>query len=459
LRLGTNQPISPVFGVALFAAILLIPAIMNGFPFVFSDTGTYLRAAVERFLPWERPVFYSFFSLGFHLRISPWPIVVAQAVIVAVLIRIFAVRILSIRSETAFLFTAICLSFASSLPWFVGELIPDIFSATLIMSILIIGVAWDRLASWERAFAFAVLLGSVTFHLGNIMIAWAALLAFGLLWGVGWYPGVKVGPRLIALTSAVSLGTLAIVSVNALILGRAVLSPSSSTFMLAKLLHDGPAFTILEQNCPASGWALCAELDDLEAYRDRASGEPSSSVTEHFLWGGPLARLGSWKSLEPEAALVVRQALHVSPLLLLKQSAIDAWSQLRRFSVGDALLPYGDRGEPVDSIRTVFGEATAAQYLASSQARRELPLKIANVLQTSLVIGSFLVLACVGIYTRGRDPTVLYLTLALCGFVLLNAVVTATFSSVNDRYQSRIIWLIPMLALLLVERWLGTRQR
>lgn len=454
-RVTNRQPIHPAIAVALFAAVLLIPAIANGFPFVFSDTGVYLRAAVERFFPWERSFFYSLFAFIFHLQLSPWPIIAAQSLIVAVLIRIFAVKILSIRSEAALIIAAMMLSFASSLPWFVGELMPDIFSGALILSSLIIGIAWGRLANWERAFVFAVVSGSITVHYGNVLIAWTSLLVLGVLWIVGWCPIGKVGAGFKALVGAILLGTLVIVSANGLMLGRLTVSPAASTFMLAKLLRDGPAFTILEKNCPASEWALCTELNDLENYRAREKRETSlPSITDYFLWGGPLARLGWWKSLEPEAALVVRQALLVSPLLLLKESAIDSFSQLTHFSLGDALLPYDDRGEPVDSIRTVFGKRAVGEYLASSQARQQLPLRAINILQTSLVFGSLCLLAYGGIYTRRHDSTVLHLTIAVCSFILVNSVVIATFSSVHDRYQSRVTWLIPMLASLVVARWL-----
>jgi hypothetical protein len=345
------------------------------------------------------------------------------------------------------------LCFASSLPWFVGEITPDIFTGALVLSSLIIVISWDELANWERAFTLVLVGISVTMHFGNVLIAWASLPIFGVLWTLGWRPVHKVGTGLIALTVAISLGTLLIVSVNALMLGRPAISASSSTFMLAKLLHDGPAFTILERNCPGSGWALCTELDELENYRVRQTRETGlPSITEHFLWGGPLERLGWWKALEPEAALVVRQALPVSPLTLVEQSAKDTFSQLTRFSVGDALLPYGDRGEPADSVRTVFGEAAVAQYLTSSQARGELPLKAANILQIGVVIASLCCLVWGSIRSHRRDPTVLRTTFLLCGFMLANAAVMATFSSVNDRYQSRVTWLIPLVASLAVAR-------
>jgi hypothetical protein len=43
----------------LSAAVLLWPALWNGYPLVFADTGTYLSQAIERYLAWDRPVFYS----------------------------------------------------------------------------------------------------------------------------------------------------------------------------------------------------------------------------------------------------------------------------------------------------------------------------------------------------------------------------------------------------------------
>ena len=44
--------------ILLSAAVLLWPALWNGYPLVFSDTGTYLSQAIERYLGWDRPVFY-----------------------------------------------------------------------------------------------------------------------------------------------------------------------------------------------------------------------------------------------------------------------------------------------------------------------------------------------------------------------------------------------------------------
>src|SRR5579872_4665127 len=69
--------------------ILLLPALFNGFPFVYSDTGTCLASAMKPFLPEDRPIHYSVFLLALHLRQTPWPIVVVQAAITVAVLAIF----------------------------------------------------------------------------------------------------------------------------------------------------------------------------------------------------------------------------------------------------------------------------------------------------------------------------------------------------------------------------------
>jgi hypothetical protein len=40
--------------IALAATLLLWPALWNGYPLVFSDTGTYVAQAIEHYAGWDR---------------------------------------------------------------------------------------------------------------------------------------------------------------------------------------------------------------------------------------------------------------------------------------------------------------------------------------------------------------------------------------------------------------------
>jgi len=42
--------------------------------------------------------------------------------------------------------------------------------------------------------------------------------------------------------------------------------------------------------------------------------------------------------------------------------------------------------------------------------------------------------------------------------IIANAFVTGVFANVEDRYQSRVIWLLPLLAMLFALEWLDHRR-
>src|SRR5450755_331949 len=58
---------------------LIWPALWNGYPIVFADTGTYLSQAMHRYLGWDRPVFYSLFIFALHLGLTTWPVILVQS--------------------------------------------------------------------------------------------------------------------------------------------------------------------------------------------------------------------------------------------------------------------------------------------------------------------------------------------------------------------------------------------
>jgi hypothetical protein len=48
----------PPWPALLVSVLSLIwPALLNGYPIVFADTGTYLSQAMHGYLGWDRPVF------------------------------------------------------------------------------------------------------------------------------------------------------------------------------------------------------------------------------------------------------------------------------------------------------------------------------------------------------------------------------------------------------------------
>jgi hypothetical protein len=126
--------------VPLAAAFLLWPALWNGYPIVFADTGTYLTQAIHRYAGWDRPVFYSLFMLPLHATVTLWPVVIAQALLTAALLRLVCRVLLPRLPAPVFVAGVALLAAATWLPWLVSELMPDLFTPLLILSITLL--AW-----------------------------------------------------------------------------------------------------------------------------------------------------------------------------------------------------------------------------------------------------------------------------------------------------------------------------
>ena len=63
------------------AWVIFLPALWNGFPFMFYDTGAFIEQALKPKFVAERQVFYAWFLLLFFPIWSLWPVVIAQSAI------------------------------------------------------------------------------------------------------------------------------------------------------------------------------------------------------------------------------------------------------------------------------------------------------------------------------------------------------------------------------------------
>ncbi len=159
----------------LCIALLIWPALWNGYPIVFADTGTYLSQAMHWYLGWDRPVFYSLFIYPLHAATTTWPVIVAQSAL-AVLVLDLTRRALDVSLAWLLGLTAF-LSAASWLPWTVSELMPDLFTPLLVLLLTILVFARDRCRRCERvamvllaAFMIATQQSSVPLAIGLLVV-------------------------------------------------------------------------------------------------------------------------------------------------------------------------------------------------------------------------------------------------------------------------------------------------
>jgi hypothetical protein len=431
------------------ASILLVPAFINGYPFIFEDSGTYLRSAVELRPTDDRPVFYSLFLFLLHWRLSPWPIVIVQSILLVFMIRLVARTVLRIEQPWTIVLTCALLTAVSSLPCFVGQIMPDIFTPVLMLAILLLVMGWERMAIWERWFGLSLVAASITFHFANLLIVLVTLPALAVMYLLGWRPGPHALKRLILGAAAVFIAVSALISVNVAMRGKFVVSSSSSTFLLAKLLEDGPAFSVLEEECPGA-FSLCSQLDRLRAHKD-SGGTPS--LADYFLWYGPVKDLGWFKSVEAEAAEVVNKAIKRYWPQMVLTSVKSGARQFVKFEIGKELDPaFSQTSYAEASIRYVFGEPSLEAFKRSLQRLGKLEFATINTIHPFVIALSLGVLGYFAVRYWRSDPLLSQLAAFTLTMLAGHALIIGTLSPLHDRYQSRVVWLLPLFAILSVLR-------
>jgi hypothetical protein len=442
--------------VLLMTAILLVPALVNGFVFTDIDSMSYLSTGLVREIPENRPVFYSLFTAALTWGISPWPVAIAQCALVAIGIWHVARVLFDVTDERALIAIAILLTAASALPWYASYMTPDIFTAVLIVATMVAGFRWERLNLVERGIYLLLISGSVSFHYGNILIALGANLVFVVLALLGWRTEGRARARFIAMNIATLMGVAVMFAATTYDHGKPALSPSGSSFYLARLLDDGSALKVLNEDCEAepAKWRLCRELPALNAYSEthRAGLEEAQmSVADFFLWRGALQRLGGFENVEPEASKVVWQAWQRYPLEQAGATLSNGFSQFGQFWIGNLFDSWGET-EPYPTLVRIFSPGVGQQHLDSMQQKGELDFTLFNIAAYLLLAASVVFLAYASWRTWKGERFWLYVALALLLFLLGNAFVMGALSGVFARYQARIIWLVPLFAMLVSTR-------
>ncbi len=424
------------------AALLLVwPAFWNGYPLVFADTGTYLGQALLHYLGWDRPPFYSLFLLFTHWRLSLWLPVLAQGLVTAHLLGL-VLRALGRPERVALPLAAAALAVLTPLPWFVAQLMPDMFSGIMVLALWLLGFRLAVLSVGERIYLLALAIFAVVCHQSHLPLALGLAGLGGLLlawqrgWRLAWKPLLRMAvPALVAAS--------ALMTVNAVGRGTASLSPFGAVFLATRVIYDGPGLAVARRSCPEVGWRLCGVLDQLPGWHNG------------FLWNddSPLQNaLGGAEAWAPEARDIVLATLRAEPGAMLAAALGNTLEQLGLFSVGDGLEPWLPPHGPQPLVARFFPQELAALQHSRQQtghlvadSRLFVPLHLAATLAGAAALLGLLVLR----WQRLPGPVVALVVLVLAATVA-NAGIAGALSGPAGRYQARIIWLLPFVSGVLV---------
>jgi hypothetical protein len=450
--------------------ILLWPAVWNGYPIVFADTGTYLAQAIHRYAGWDRPVFYSMFILPLHATVTLWPVVVVQAVLAAWILWLVCQALLPHFSRAAFVGGTALLAVATWLPWMVSELMPDVFTPLLILVVCLLTWAPERLSPRERVGLAGLAAFMIASQQSSLLLVCALLAVLGLLHhrrgapssashhrrtlhhAIGQAPGdhdngavgrggraedLRHRTRWVLIILPPALALLALCSINFAAHGRFAVSPFGNIFLLARVIYDGPGMAVLRRDCPTAAWRLCPLLGVF----------PPTS--DEFLWqqDSPLNQAGGPKAVSQDADSIIRAALIADPAGEARAAVSNTLEQLGRFASGDGLSPWP--AQVTAEIIRDFPAREAASYASARQQAGALsvPPVLVHLHAAVAVTGVVACLLLLPVAFVRRAPCTGFLVAVLITLPI-SAAITGALSTPHDRYQSRITWLPPFVAVI-----------
>ncbi|MDO9412262.1 MAG: hypothetical protein Q7T81_06775 [Pseudolabrys sp.] len=425
---------------AAMVLVLLAPALWNGFPIIFPDTGGYLIAAMTGTPMLGRSALYGLF-LSAGIPFAFWPCVILQSALMAWLFAV-TLRVNGLGGRPWLALGLVALTTATtSLPWFAGQLMPDILFAAAALALYLLSYAHERVSRSERLALAAVIALAVPSHMAAAALCVAVTAALWLLSYIKSFALPK--PRLAYAACAVVAGLMLCLVSNAALIGKFSFTPGGSSFLFGRLIEDGIIATYVEDKCPDPALRICAFADDIPEQAD------------DWLWGEDSAfyKLGGWDGYAEEQSRIIRETLTLYPLEHLTTAIAATFGQLFSFQTEVSL----DDNEPTfQAFNQLLPDLLPA--LMSARQQNDQPDVVPLNTYLYVPVGALTTIALIGALLLRRRLNLTPEAAALCFTLLLalsaNAAICGIFSHPVDRYQSRLVLLAPfVVALLVAQRW------
>lgn len=419
---------------------LAAPAIWNGFPLIFPDTGGYLERPFEGTLDLGRSALYGLFLYP-GIPLSFWPIVFVQSALTVWLI------VLTLRAHGfggrpwLALGIVALLSVATSLPWLAGQLLPDILFPAAILSLHLLMFRAGKLAAWERFALAGVIAFAIASHMAAAGLCVGIVVAIRLMARVP--PLGLPRPRLTYAIVSVAAGIALCPISNWAITGTFAFTPGGSSFLFGRMTEDGIVARYLNDRCPDATLRLCAYQAVMPDNAD------------DWLWDPdlPFRKLGGWQGIQDEEREVILATLARYPLLHAGTALNDTFEQFISFQTEVSL----DDNAPTLETLGHFTPQLLPRLMSARQQHGAIGVDAINLLHVP--VAALAIAAVVGALAFRRRLGVAPPLAAFCATVLaallVNAAICGVFSHPVDRYQS---WLTP-LALLAVALLVTGRRR
>ena len=437
------KSLNKILLISLGALILLSIGLFNGYPLVYSDTGTYIYSGFDSFIPKDRPVTYGYLIKFISLKYSLWFVIIFQNLITSFIIfkTLKTLRISSKNFNFIFLSVILFLTFFSGIAWYTNQIMPDFFAPLLVLSLYIL-IFDKNLSFTDNIFLFLILIISITVHFSHLILSTFIILFITVAKLLSSKYLKQISFKKISLVfMVIFISWFIIPGINYITEQKFILSKSSHVFLTAHLVDTGILEKFLTEHCNDK------EFKDLKLCRYKDS-LPTDLAS--FLWSGnTLKNTGGWENSNEEYNKIIKAVIKNPEYLFMNiyKSITYGFIQLTRNDVGQGLTPYNKGSAPYGQIHWRFRNELN-NYLNSKQNKWNgvnLSFKIINTIQTIILILSLLFF--IYIFTSGKkyiknNESYTFVVFIL-GAIIINAFSTAGINSPCSRFQARVVWMFP----------------
>jgi len=432
--------------IILASLISCFAGFANLYPFVFTDTGTYLNSGFSGFVPVDRSIFYGLFARHISLSTSPWLIIFTQGLLVCSIIHItIGIFFSGMKRNAVFMGTIVFLTLFTGFSYTVSILIPDIFSAIVLLCLINVWLN-KNLSTGALIAIHVVLCISIAMHLSNVPILVLMFLFLGVLAMVTHFRKQTLFMRPMRLATSFGsflIALLLVISVNYAYDGKARLSSGSHVFILNHLIETGILDQYLAESCNEKNYKIC---------------DYKESLGTNFVWAenSPLQKTGGWLVNKSEYESIIFEIVSTPKYWpVLAQKTIE-YSVKQYFSFNTTLNPPQLEGSaPFGQIHWRFQD-TVNEYRMSYQNRGLVDLHAHNLIQTTVILSSIVLLLFVLVYSdrlTWLPQELRWFIIFLLAHGILSAAVSANLSTVHPRFMNRIAWLLPLASIITIIRF------
>jgi hypothetical protein len=313
---------------------------------------------------------------------------------------------------------------------------PDIWAGLLVLALLLLLEGWGRLRRMEYGAAWVLAALGVSFHASHLPLGAAVVAAWLAVSFLPKRSGAVPRWSVAAGGLAVAAGAASTALAGFIGFGEVSVAPKRYPIALARSIEDGPALWHLQEHCDTYNYTVC------EMYPE---GIPTNVGA--FLWSdrgvANRATPEQMDQLREEEVLILQRASQEYPYAALRRAAGNVGLQLVRFDLNTRTYR---------QLRSYVGDGKLSErymrdgwWLPVYHGAAQL-LHFGGVL---LGLAALLWAACRPGRLTANQVRLLAVTLTA---LAANAVVCGALSAPVDRYQVRVIWLLPLSVMIIYWR-------